>query len=185
MDFVASGKAAVELFKKRGWGALVNQDLVGAALFLASFASASLGGLGGGLLAYTLDVSSSEASRRTHAALAALLSFFVAMLMASVLTEIVSTGTRAVFVAWATDPAALAQTHPEELKELAMAWHEAHPNLLDDAGYAAVLHATLPTNTAPPPPPPEAYSYQQGASGAALPPLPGQPYRSAPPQNFV
>jgi hypothetical protein len=163
MAFKPSGLAAVELFRKRGWSALINQDLVGAALFLASFVSASVGALAGGLLAYALDKTNIPSSRLTHAALAAFLSFLVAMLMASVLTEIIATGTRAVFVAWATDPAALAATHPEELKELACAWHEAHPGLLEDAGYRAALQSTLPgglPSHPPPPPPPGGYNQQ-------------------------
>ena len=175
MPFKASGLAAVELFKKRGWGALINQDLVGAALFLASMISASLGALAGGMLAYSLDRTNDQSSRQTHAVLAALLSFAVAMVMASVLTEIIATGTRAVFVAWATDPAALAATHPESFKELAVAWHEAHPSLLEDAGYAAALASTLhPSVTSAPPP-------QQPSGGQShhYPPPP------PPPQQFV
>ena len=169
LDFRASGLAAVELFRKRGWGALVNQDLVGAALFLASFVSASVGALAGGLLAYNLDGTADASSKFTHASLAALLSFFVAMLMASVLTEIISTATRAVFVAWATDPAALAATHPEELKELAIAWHECHPALLEDSGYRAALQATIPVGLAPPPPAAQQQAPYGGSAASGAP----------------
>jgi hypothetical protein len=167
LSFKPAGLAAVELFKRRGWGALINQDLVGTALFLASFISASFGGLAGGFVAYTLDKS---VQRVSHAAIAAFLSFAVAMIMASILSEIIATGTRAVFVAWATDPAALAATHPEELKILAHAWYEAHPQLLHDSGYMVALQSTVSTNVSPPPggagpsnfgPPPPAAGQQQ------------------------
>lgn len=181
LAFKPAGLAAVELFKRRGWGALINQDLVGTALRLASLVSASIGALAGGLLTYQLDSNPNTVNKNTHVAMGAILSFFVAMLMASVLTSIVQTGTKAVFVAWAQDPGALAATHPLQLRELAVAWHECHPGLLEEAGYARALSSTLPPTapppgsstsggatygsgvyhaTAPPPPPPTTYAYQ-------------------------
>ncbi len=52
------------------------------------------------------------------------------------LSESISTATRAVFVAWALAPGALQGTHPEHLQALAAAWHEAHPELFESCGYA-------------------------------------------------
>ena len=40
------------------------------------------------------------------------------------------------FVAWALAPGALQGTHPEHMKALADAWHEAHPELFEACGYA-------------------------------------------------
>ena len=71
-----------------------------------------------------------------------------------------------------------------------MAWHEAHPSLLEDSGYRAALQATIPVGLAPPPPPPPPGA-GAGASGAPqYAPHAGGYQGSAPPQqqqqyNFV
>ncbi len=176
LAFKPAGLAAVELFKRRGWGALINQDLVGTALRLASLVSASLGALAGGLLTYQLDNNPDKLSKNTHVAMGAILSFFVAMLMASVLTSIIQTGTKAVFVAWAQDPAALAATHPAQLRELAVAWHECHPGLLEEAGYAKALSSTLPPTAPPPGSSTGGATYGSGVYQFTAPPPPPPPY---------
>ncbi len=166
LAFKPAGLAALALFRQRGWDAIINEDLVGTALMLASFASAALGALAGGALAFSLDKS---ANAGFHAGAAAALCFAVAMVMASVLSSFIETATRAVFVAWALSPGALAATHPEDFAQIAAAWQLAHPALVEAAGYGAHIAAV------------------QMGGGAAAPqtyqgaPPPTAPYASAPP----
>jgi hypothetical protein len=56
--------------------------------------------------------------------------------MASVLSGVIISGVRAVFVCFALNPAALGVTHPEALTRLITAWNVMHPQVLIDCGYA-------------------------------------------------
>lgn len=138
LAFKPAGLAAIDLFRRRGWDALINDDLIGTALNFASVACAALGALAGGALALALDTTPAKA---THAGIAAALSFAVALVMASVLSSFIETAARAVFVSWALSPGSLAATHPEHFGRLAGAWQEAHPALLESSGYAAHIAA--------------------------------------------
>ncbi len=101
LAFKPAGLSVWGLFKKRGFDMIVNDDLVGSALSLASVVSAAVGALSGGALAYALDTST---YRVFHAGTAALLCFFVSLMLASVIASFFETATRAVFVSWALSP---------------------------------------------------------------------------------
>lgn len=89
-------------------------------------------------MSYSLDTSP---DRTAHAGVAALLCFLLSLTMASVATSLISSATRAVFVAWALSPGALATTQPGHLAALAVAWHEFHPQACTAAGYDALSSA--------------------------------------------
>ena len=101
LAFKPAGLSVWTLFKRRGFDMIVNDDLVGSALSFASLVSAAVGALSGGALAYALDTSE---WRVFHAGTAAVLCFFIAMMLASVIASFVETATRAVFVSWALSP---------------------------------------------------------------------------------
>ena len=155
MAFRQAGMAAIDLFRKRGWDMLINQDLVGTALNFASVACAALGALAGGAITLYLDTTS---EKKTHAGIAAALSFAVALVMASVLSSFIETAVRAVFVAWALSPGSLASTHPEHFRDISNAWKLAHPELLESSGYATHIA-----------------SYEMGGGGAGK--IPTGPYQ--------
>jgi hypothetical protein len=134
MPFAPAGRAALELFQRRGWTAIVNADLIGTALAVSGFASAAVGALAGGGTAYVL---ASGEHRGTQAGVAAALCFFLGLAMSVVLSTIVVSSTRAVFVAWALSPTALALNQPAHAVQLSQAWLQFHPAEFASCGYAA------------------------------------------------
>ena len=109
LAFKPAGISVWDLFKRRGFTMIVNDDLVGSALGFASVAAASVGALAGGTLAFALD---SSKNRLVHSGAAALLCFFVALMLASVIASFVETATRAVFVSWALSPGVSISSEP-------------------------------------------------------------------------
>ena len=80
-----------------------------------------------------------NADRGAIAALAGVLSLFVGFFAASIMTSILASATRTVFVCWAMNPAALASTHPATLQSLARAWEEFQPQVWVSSGYASQI----------------------------------------------
>ena len=79
------------------------------------------------------------------AGMAAFFSFLCALGMAGVMTSIITAAVRTVFVCFATNPGALASTHPAHLSKLAAAWAKFHPVVWASSGYAQ----TFPAPSAP------------------------------------
>jgi len=126
-SYYQSGLAAMALFRKRGWEAVVNQDLVAVALRVAALVSACVGAVAGGMATYVILDRPGILNRTQQAGIAACLCFFVGAAMSSVLTSLLLASTRAVFAAWAMSPHALATSHPLHAAKLAEAWKKAHP----------------------------------------------------------
>lgn len=135
-SFLQAGKDVRTLFNNRGWTAVINDDLTGNALSIASLGIGALSAVAGGGVAYVLLGSNPD--RKTIAAIAAALSFFVGMGMASIITSVLGTAVRTVFVCFALNPAALATTHPEHLTNLVHAWQQFHPDAFAQCGYSRV-----------------------------------------------
>lgn len=158
-SFLSSGSSAWTLFKHRGWDLVVNSSLINTALVAASLLGAALGALAGGAACYAVlgDVT---ANRALQAGVAATMCFFIGLFMTSVITAIVLSSTRAVFVAFASAPAALLRTHPTHAIQLAKAWAEFHPNEWQQSGFAAKFGGALS--------PAGEFSSTGAAKGAAL-----------------
>jgi len=140
-SLASSGAAAAALFRRRGMDAAVNQTIVGCALGAAALLGAAAGALAGGGAAWAL-LGPETANRALQAGVAAALCFCVGAAMTTVLTPVVLASTRAVFVAFALSPRALARTHPAHLARLGAAWGAFHPEALRGAGYGAAALAT-------------------------------------------
>ena len=130
--FYESGKDVMRLFEDRGWTAIINDDLVGPALKIASLAPAVLAALAGAGLTF-LSVGPNQS---IVVLIAAILSFIVGMCMATIMTGVITSAVRTVFVCFALNPAALAQSHPAEFNELVAAWNKFHPDVWRACGYA-------------------------------------------------
>lgn len=129
-DFRTSGKAVMDLFRHRGWTAVINDDLTGSAMALGSFGVALLTA-GAGLLiaavapeAWTHPLGSEYGKYLVFG----LFGFFIGMSMALVLSAVISTALSTVFVCFAEDPAALRATHTQEHNDLVSAWKQFHPD---------------------------------------------------------
>lgn len=128
---VSSGRAVVGLFKQRGWTAVINDDLTGSAMRIASMMVGCISALLGGGVAFALT------GNRNVAGLVAFFCFLCGLAMASVVNGVLTSAVRTVFVCFAMSPAACAATHPTHLTALVNAWHVAYPNELSGCGYTA------------------------------------------------
>jgi hypothetical protein len=134
----------MRLFEDRGWTAIINDDLVGPALKIASLAPAVLAALAGAALTY-LSVGPGQSY---VVLIAAILSFIVGMCMATIMTGVITSAVRTVFVCFALNPAALAESHPAEFNELVAAWNKFHPEEFRSCGYAGTYKVAGPEGVA-------------------------------------
>jgi hypothetical protein len=134
-SFARGGRDAWDLFKSRGWTAVINDDLTGDALRIAAFMVAAAGAVVGAGVTYVAMPTSPI--RKDTAAVAAALCFVVSYGMATVMVGVLGSAVRTVFVCFAMNPGALAQTHPGHLQRLVAAWNAFHPATFADCGYAA------------------------------------------------
>jgi len=95
------------------------------------------GVIGGG----TAYVFMGGAHNGTVAGIVAFLCFLTGFAMASVMTALLTSGVRTVFVCFALNPSALGATHPTHLAALCNAWQLAHPDTFASCGYTAAYAA--------------------------------------------
>ena len=130
------GRDALKLFTNRGWSLVVNDDLVGIALGITNLMVA---GISAAIAAGTCFTLASSSDRALVAALAAIISFVMGFMASAIMTSILASATRTVFVAFAMNPLALQATHPKNLNQLASAWAIAHPDIWSSCGYASAI----------------------------------------------
>ena len=100
-DFRTSGGKAVELFRGRGLTLVVNEDLVAPALRIACLVPACVAAITGGALCYVGTSALPPADRGTLAGIAAFLSFLMGFAMASILSGVIHSAVRTIFVCFA------------------------------------------------------------------------------------
>lgn len=131
--YTQAGREAVELFRKRGWSALINDDLVGSALAIVGLMIGAVSAVLGGGVAY---VFMGNAANGTVAGIVAFFCFLSGMAMASVMLGVLTSAVKTIFVCFALNPVALQATHPAHLSTLCAAWYKAHPAEFSQCGYA-------------------------------------------------
>jgi hypothetical protein len=138
--YTRAGQEVFQLFTKRGWTAIVNDDLTGSAMGIVCVMVGAISALIGGGTAYVFMGS----SHGSVAGVVAFFSFLSGIAMAMVMTGVVTSAVRTVFVCFALNPAALAATHPTNLNQLSGAWNTAFPAEFTQCGYAAAYSGTGP-----------------------------------------
>ncbi len=129
-DFLTSGKHALNLFERRGWTALINDNLIAYTLFLLTFGVALVGGITGAIalpaLAFLLLPGQPPAGGAAVQLLGAglLLGVVQAIVVGSMLLQMVEAAVTMLFVCFAEDPAALQVFHPDEHAVLVRAWRQ-------------------------------------------------------------
>jgi len=131
-----AGAAAITLFERRGWSAVVNADLVGVALAVGSLAAASAAALAGAV------VSVAAGGGTANAPTTAALCFAIGLTAAAVVAAAVRASTRTIFVAFAMAPGALDVTHPRAASALRDAWAATHGDVFTATKWAAPLAGT-------------------------------------------
>ena len=123
-DFKAAGKAVWNLFKDRGWTAIINDDLVDMAL---NFGCLMIGVLAAGI---GFGYGSGAGMNTSIAAGFAFLSFLIGFVLTSVAMTTVSSAVATVFVLFAEERDSFARTHPELHQHLVASWNQFHPGAL-------------------------------------------------------
>ncbi len=105
--YIEAGKATWELFKARGFGAIINDNIIDTVLGMGAVLVGVLTGAFGYL--YGLG----EGKVGTLAIAFALLAFAIAASIFTIMTTTISSGVTATFVCLAEDPATLARNQPK------------------------------------------------------------------------
>ena len=126
--YMDAGKNVIQLFKSRGWSALIADDLVGRALATLSLVVGLLAGAVGVILATTtdwFDANDGVDGRIT--------SFVLGLIIGLVLTSIalssIASGVNAVIVLFAEAPAEFEQHHPELSRKMRDTWQSCYPGI--------------------------------------------------------
>ncbi|KAI9912297.1 hypothetical protein PsorP6_009821 [Peronosclerospora sorghi] len=130
--FRTSGKAVMDLFKTRGWTAVINDDLTSSAL--------SFGALGIGVVTCCvgllmvrmapMDWFSEWGSRASVYGTMAVVGFMVGMSMALILAHVIIAALHTIFVCFAEDPVAFNRNHQREYEDLVAGYRQFHGDVL-------------------------------------------------------
>ncbi|KAG2836391.1 hypothetical protein PC111_g5031 [Phytophthora cactorum] len=129
--FTQAGKAVFELFKQRGFDAIINDDLIGNVLGFAALGVGLICAGVGALIAETTDAVTFQNSTAFLAILGLVVGIGVAVTPLAVIDSSVAT----IFVCFAEDPAAFQHSHPELYAPLVQEWHNLYPEIMVQAGY--------------------------------------------------
>lgn len=129
-DFPEASRSFTELFQKRGWTVIINDNLIETSFLITNI------GIGIASVALTILVMHSLAKISMLGLIVCCVSFLISLLMSAVFTRILLTSVRTVFVCFALNPKALGVTHPDYLQKLTKAWHKFYPKEFTDSGYA-------------------------------------------------
>ncbi|CAI5701959.1 unnamed protein product [Peronospora effusa] len=129
--FTQASKAVFELFKQRGFDAIINDDLIGNVLGFAALGVGLICAGVGVLIAETTDAVVFQNSTAFLAILGLVIGVGVAVTPLAVIDSSVAT----IFVCFAEDPAAFQQSHPELYAPLVQEWHNLYPEIMAQAGY--------------------------------------------------
>lgn len=129
--FTQAGKAVFELFKQRGFDAIINDDLIGNVLGFAALGVGLICAGVGAIIAETFDALSFHNSTAFLAILGLVVGIGVAVTPLAVIDSSVAT----IFVCFAEDPAAFQLSHPELYAPLVQEWHNLYPEVMVQAGY--------------------------------------------------
>jgi len=121
-SFCSSGKKVMELFRSRGYTAIINDNLIHNALLLGSIV---VGGLtctvGLFLHEFDQDIFGSLEDAKF---IIAFFAFFIGILICSLVMSVVSSAVATVFVCWAEDSQSFNQNHPDLFNSLSNAWNK-------------------------------------------------------------
>lgn len=129
--FTQAGKAVFQLFNQRGFDAIINDDLIGNVLGFAALAIGLICAGAGAAIAHYTDIVDFE----NATIFLAVLGLFVGVGVAITPLSVVDSSVATIFVCFAEDPSAFAQSHPELYQPLVTEWHNLYPEIMVQAGY--------------------------------------------------
>lgn len=115
-DFKAAGKAVFDLFRSKGWTTIINDDLIDTALSFGCMGCGVLTGFIGWSYSVSIGVSSD------YQLVLFICGLIAGFAMSQVTLNVISSAVATVFVCFAENPAALANTRPQRFNQLNNAW---------------------------------------------------------------
>ncbi|KAF0686137.1 Aste57867_22102 [Aphanomyces stellatus] len=125
--FFHAGKSVFTLFSTRGLSAVVNDDLIGHCMGFMALSNGLICALLG--LAYTC-VDKEHTAFPGGTVIFPIIGLAVGIGVALIPLSVIDSAVATVFVCFAEDPAAFAQTHPELYTNMVAAWRIAHPDAM-------------------------------------------------------
>lgn len=129
-DFMTSGKKVYDLFVKRGWTAIINDNLISNALALSTIVLGVMTSICGAIISIFMQDSFRMAGIDHPTTLLAVLGGFMGICVGALLVNALHAAVATVFVCMAESPDALQNTHPEEYEKLLSTWIAIYPDLI-------------------------------------------------------
>ena len=130
--YIDSGRKAMELFRARGWTAIITNDLVGYVLRFIVMAVSCLTGVAAVCIeswtSHGSDASFLFGEHENAAVIAFFIGFFLGIFVSSAMTNAVSGAVNTVIVCYADAPAMLEENHPDLTRKMALAWISVFPS---------------------------------------------------------
>jgi len=131
LEFKEAGQKTHSLFRRLGWTAIVNDDLIQNSLALGCLVTGAFVGIVG----FTYGMGAGLGS--DNALELAIWGLVIGYFLTKVLMGLVDSAVATVFVCFAQDPKAFQRTHPELYEELVGSWAEMHGPVMRACGYSA------------------------------------------------
>ena len=124
-SYLESGKEVFNLFKNRGWEAIIADDLIGNALFLVSLI---VGGVMGAIaLIFEATTDWFDDFDGSGRAVAFFLGFIVGLAICSILMSTIASAVNAIIVLFADSPREFEANYPELSQKMRQTWNEVYP----------------------------------------------------------
>jgi len=124
--YCEAGKNVIQLFKDRGWEAIIADDLVGMVLFMVSLIVGLV--TGGIAMLFETNTDWFDGWPYDHAKWVAFaVGFVVGLVLCSILMSVIASSVNSTIVLFAEGPAEFEKNHPELSAEMREAWQSAHP----------------------------------------------------------
>lgn len=118
-DFLTAGKKVMTLFTQRGWTVVINDNLISRALALMSFTIAALSAM--------VSVIFVHFDEQELGPSAFLVNFFIALVLAVTMMNIIDSAVSTVIVCFAEAPMELERNHPPHSRDMKESWHKVYP----------------------------------------------------------
>jgi uncharacterized protein YacL len=126
--YCEAGKSVIQLFKDRGWEAIIADDLVGMVLFMVSLIVGLLTGAGGILIEDKTDwFDSFQESGADLRIIVFILGLIIGLLLCSIVMSVIASSVNTAIVLFAEAPAEFEKNYPALSREMREAYLRAHP----------------------------------------------------------
>ncbi|KAA0155285.1 hypothetical protein FNF27_05710 [Cafeteria roenbergensis] len=134
-NFWDSGRQAYHLFNRRGWNAVFNDVIIDRTLMMGALVFGAICGVSCAIIGRLFIAKGTDEEQTGVVIITGVLGFVVGVLMCSIVSGVIESAVKTVFVCFADRPEALMATHPSEFAEITSAWYSERRDLMESAGY--------------------------------------------------